>query len=142
MDALQIRLQNQMAISDALIASMEQKYSYLSNMFDAQQRRTRLIGNHMEPILQESIRQAVSCGDYDRARSLWNEYAAGISAELILGTLSESRLSEMGELLAWARLTVSAARAHMLDQLNTVHVAGEYEVAAPPSEPRLVESSF
>lgn len=36
-DQLQIRLQNQMAISDALIASMEQKYSYFSNMFAAQQ---------------------------------------------------------------------------------------------------------
>jgi flagellar capping protein FliD len=36
-DALQIRLQNQMAISDALIAAMEQKSSYFSSMFAAQQ---------------------------------------------------------------------------------------------------------
>ncbi len=36
-DALQIRLQNQMAAADALIASMEQRSSYFSNMFAAQQ---------------------------------------------------------------------------------------------------------
>ncbi len=36
-DALQIRLQNQLAASDALIASMEQQYSYFSNLFAAQQ---------------------------------------------------------------------------------------------------------
>lgn len=35
-DALQIRLQNQMAAADALIASMEQRSSYFSNMFAAQ----------------------------------------------------------------------------------------------------------
>jgi flagellar hook-associated protein 2 len=36
-DALQLKLQNQMAIADALIASMEQQYSYLSGMFSAQE---------------------------------------------------------------------------------------------------------
>jgi flagellar capping protein FliD len=36
-NALQLQLQNQMAASDALIASMEQKYSFLSSMFQAQQ---------------------------------------------------------------------------------------------------------
>jgi flagellar capping protein FliD len=35
-DALQIRLQNQLAVSDALIASMQQQYSYLTNLFSAQ----------------------------------------------------------------------------------------------------------
>jgi hypothetical protein len=34
---LQTTLTNQMAAADALIASMEQQYSYLSNMFQAQQ---------------------------------------------------------------------------------------------------------
>jgi flagellar hook-associated protein 2 len=36
-DAMQIQMQNQMAAADALIASMEQQYSYLSGMFAAQQ---------------------------------------------------------------------------------------------------------
>jgi len=36
-EALQIRLQNQLAVSDALIAAMEQQSNYFSNMFAAQQ---------------------------------------------------------------------------------------------------------
>ena len=36
-DQLQTKLTSQMAAADALIASMEQQYSYLSNMFQAQQ---------------------------------------------------------------------------------------------------------
>ena len=36
-DQLQTKLTSQMAGADALIASMEQQYSYLSNMFQAQQ---------------------------------------------------------------------------------------------------------
>jgi flagellar hook-associated protein 2 len=36
-DAMQLQMQNQMAAADALIASMEQQYSYLSDMFQAQQ---------------------------------------------------------------------------------------------------------
>jgi len=41
-DALQIRLQNQMAVSDALIAAMEQKSSYFSSMFSAQETANRM----------------------------------------------------------------------------------------------------
>ena len=40
-DLLQIRLQNQMAAADALIASMEQQSSYFSNMFAAQDTANR-----------------------------------------------------------------------------------------------------
>jgi flagellar hook-associated protein 2 len=36
-DAMQLQMQNQMAAADALVASMEQQYSYLSGMFQAQQ---------------------------------------------------------------------------------------------------------
>ena len=36
-EAMQIQMQNRMAASDALIASMEQQYSYLGNLFAAQQ---------------------------------------------------------------------------------------------------------
>jgi len=39
---LQTTLTNQMAAADALIASMEQQYSYLSNMFQAQQTAAQL----------------------------------------------------------------------------------------------------
>ena len=36
-DAMQLQMQNQMAAADALIASMQQQYSYLSGLFSAQQ---------------------------------------------------------------------------------------------------------
>jgi len=36
-DAMQLRMQNQMAAADALVASMEQQYNYLSGLFQAQQ---------------------------------------------------------------------------------------------------------
>jgi flagellar hook-associated protein 2 len=36
-DAMQLQMQNQMAAADALIASMEQQYNYLSGLFQAQQ---------------------------------------------------------------------------------------------------------
>ena len=36
-DAMQLQMQNQMAAADALIASMQQQYSYFSDMFAAQQ---------------------------------------------------------------------------------------------------------
>ena len=41
-DALQIRLQNQMAVSDALIAAIEQKSSYFSSMFSAQETANKM----------------------------------------------------------------------------------------------------
>jgi hypothetical protein len=36
-DAMQLNMQNQMAAADALIASMEQQYDYLSGLFSAEQ---------------------------------------------------------------------------------------------------------
>src|ERR1019366_5586050 len=36
-DAMQLQMQNQMAAADALVASMEQQYNYLSGLFQAQQ---------------------------------------------------------------------------------------------------------
>src|ERR1019366_1077331 len=41
-DALQINLQDQMARADALIASMQQQYTYLSGLFQAQQTADQL----------------------------------------------------------------------------------------------------
>jgi len=36
-DAMQLQMQNQMAAADALVASMEQQYNYMSGLFQAQQ---------------------------------------------------------------------------------------------------------
>ena len=41
-DQLQTTLTNQMAAADAMISSMEQQYSYLTSMFQAQQTADQL----------------------------------------------------------------------------------------------------
>ncbi|MCX6627570.1 MAG: hypothetical protein NTW28_08075 [Candidatus Solibacter sp.] len=90
----------------------------------------------------EPIRQAVNSGEFDRAQFLWNQCAAGLAEELRTGSLSAARLSEVRELVEWSRLVVLCERAHMQDQLNSLHVAGEYELDVPPSAHCLVEASF
>lgn len=90
----------------------------------------------------EPIRQAVNSGEFDRAWLLWNELAAGLEEELHNRSLTAARLAEVNELIAWSRSVVLCDRAHIQDQLNSMHVAGEYELDVPPPSPRLVETSF
>jgi hypothetical protein len=42
----------------------------------------------------------------------------------------------------WSRTVVLCARAHLLDRLNSLHIAGEYEAGVPPPTRRLVEARF
>ena len=90
----------------------------------------------------EPIRQAVNSGEFDRAQLLWNQCAAGLAEELRTGCLSAARLSEVRELVEWSRIVVLCARAHLLDQLNSLHVAGEYELPVPQPPHCIVEASF
>ena len=90
----------------------------------------------------ESIRQAVSCGEFDRAQLLWKECVAALEKELRCGCLSEARLREVRELVEWSRTVVLCERARLQDQLNSLHVAGEYELPAPCHSHRLVSTSF
>jgi hypothetical protein len=90
----------------------------------------------------ESLRQAVNSGEFDRAQLLWNQYAGRLAEELSNGSLSEARLSEVRELVEWSRMVVLCARALMQDQLNSLHVATEYELGVPPPAHFLVEATF
>jgi hypothetical protein len=90
----------------------------------------------------EPIRQAVNSGEFGRAQFLWQECAAGLAEELSNGSLSEARLKEVRELVEWARMVALCERAHLQDQLNSLHVAGEYEFPVPPPAHRIVEASF
>ena len=96
----------------------------------------------MQQFPLEPIRQAVSSGEYERAQFLWSECAAALAGELSRGRLTEARLSEVRELMEWSRTVVLCARAHMQDQLNSLHVAGEYELGAPLPARCMVEASF
>ncbi len=86
----------------------------------------------MQPFPLEDIRQAVAAEEYERAQHLWSQCAAEVGQELNLGSLTEARLVEIRELVEWSRSVVLCARSHMLDQLNSLHIAGEYEPPAPP----------
>ena len=94
----------------------------------------------------ESIRQAVSSGEYGRAQLLWNQCAAGLAEELSARHLSAGRLAEVRELVEWSRTVVMCERAHLQNQLNRMrselHVAGEYGLPATPHTPRIVAASF
>ena len=103
----------------------------------------------MQQLPLETIRQAVSAGEFGRAQLLWKECSAALAEELTKGGLSGDRLKEVGELLAevrelteWSRTVVACARAHMQSRLNGLHVAGEYELPVPQPGHRLVSASF
>jgi hypothetical protein len=96
----------------------------------------------MSPNPLEPIRQAVNSGEFGRAQFLWQECAAGLAEELSRGSLSEARLKEVGELVEWSRIVALCERAHLQDQLNSLHVALEYESPVPPPAQRIVEASF
>ena len=90
----------------------------------------------------EPIRHAMNAGEFDRAQLLWNECAAALTEELGEGRLTQARLREVRELVEWSRNVVLCERARLLNQLNSLHVAGEYEDPVVPLAHRLVEASF
>jgi hypothetical protein len=90
----------------------------------------------------EPIRQAVSSGDFDGAQLLWNECAAALNEDLKNGSLTEARLAEVRALVEWSGTVVLCERTRMRGELNSLHVAGEYELGVPPSPHRLVSTSF
>jgi hypothetical protein len=96
----------------------------------------------MQNLPLEPIRQAVASGEFERARLLWNECTTGLAEELSNGCLSEARLFEVRDLVEWSRNVVMCSRAHLLGQLNCLHVAGEYKLGVPPPACRLVSASF
>jgi hypothetical protein len=96
----------------------------------------------MQPLPLEPIRQAVDSGEFERAQLLWNQCAAGMAEDLGRGSLDEARLKEVRALVEWSRVVILCARAHLLNEINSLHVAGEYEIPVPQSAPRLVEATF
>jgi len=96
----------------------------------------------MKPVPLETIRQAVMCGEFSRAQFLWEECVAGLTGELSAGSLTAAKLAEVRELVEWSRNLVMCRRAHLQDRINSLHVAGEYELAAPRHTHRLVSARF
>ncbi len=100
----------------------------------------------MRQLPLESIRHAVNSGEFERARFLWNQCAAGLAEELSNRCLSPARLEELRELVEWSRTVVMCERAHLQNKLNRMQselrVAGEYGQPASPQAHRIVTASF
>jgi hypothetical protein len=80
----------------------------------------------MEHRLKDTIRQAIACREYQKARKLWAEYIDGLRAELRRGALTQGKMEEARELLEWARLTMRCQQAHIRQRLSGLRVAGIY----------------
>jgi hypothetical protein len=87
----------------------------------------------MDSVRTAAIRQAVACGDFLRATSLWNEYASLLHREICRGICTQARIDEARDLLEWSRRTVALARAHAQSRLDALRVAEQYLRTAPRS---------
>ena len=80
-----------------------------------------------------ALRHAIACGEYETAQSLWESFTAATLQEISSGVCPAARLTETRELIAWARQQAVCYRAQAQNQLNTLHVAQQYEPPAAPS---------
>jgi hypothetical protein len=83
-----------------------------------------------------AIREALSREEFDKAKPLWDEYAAQLHTAILNGRATPAMLSEMGELVDWARLTVQAVRTGATAQLNCLYAVKAYDEhpGATPNE--------
>lgn len=72
----------------------------------------------------EPIRRAIEAGDYSLAASLWQEWAGELRAAGSAGDAADCRAA--AELVEWSRNVLLCARAHTVDSLHALHVAGTY----------------
>jgi hypothetical protein len=84
----------------------------------------------------EAVRAAIAGGDYVYAQGLWNEYVTAVTA----GGLSEPALAEAAELMEWSRHVLLCARAHAVERLRALHVAGAYGTRGSHTGPVVRES--
>jgi hypothetical protein len=87
------------------------------------------------------IRQAIACGEFEKAQALWNSYAATLCTGIHRGVIPKTGLRPARELLEWARFSILCARAHAQSRLNTIHAAQQYG-AARPVEPMRVRAKL
>lgn len=74
----------------------------------------------------ESIRHAISRGDYAAAQLLWEGYTAALREQLAAGRAEPNSWAGFQELFMWSRTMLMCSRAHNLDCLNAIHVANVY----------------
>ena len=100
----------------------------------------------MQRLSLEPIREAIGCGELERARRLWDASAAGLTAEFESGVFTQARLAEIGELAEWSRTVFLCERAHLQDQIRRLQaelrVASGYQCPAREFGPSVVAARF
>jgi len=84
----------------------------------------------------KAIRDAFAAGEFTRAERWFLEYAGGVAEAVRSGTAHPAMLTEMRELIDWARLVVAAFRAQAIERLRSARVAGAYAGAYAPAAAR------
>jgi hypothetical protein len=88
----------------------------------------------MLPLSLQPIRDAISSGELERARLLWDCCAAELAKEFESG-VRQARLEELRALIEWTRTVSLCDRAHRQDEIQRLkgelHVAFGYHFTAP-----------
>jgi hypothetical protein len=84
----------------------------------------------MDPDQKDTIRQAIACREYEKARRLWTEYMDRLRCALARGKLTSAQMEEAGELFEWARVAMLCQQAHIRQSLRGLQVAGIYSQPA------------
>ena len=100
----------------------------------------------MTPTPLQPIREAISSGEFERAQSLWECSARGLTEEFENGGSAETRLAEIRELVEWSRTVFLCERAHLQDQIRRLQaelrVESGYQFPDPESSPTTVGARF
>lgn len=89
----------------------------------------------------DTIRRAITGGDWTAASALWADHAAAIEKRIADGKCPAALLEEARDLLDWARRVVLCARTQAQEQLNALHAARQYG-DEPAAIARLLRTSL
>jgi hypothetical protein len=84
--------------------------------------------------LEDRIRDAVTSGEFVKAKALWLELGDRLRRELAGHTLPMARLRQTRELLEWCRIRAVTERTRCQQRLNQLAVTGRY--LAQPTAPQ------
>ena len=87
----------------------------------------------MQPLSLKPIREAISSGELERGKRLWDSSAERLIEEFQNGADTKARLDEIRELVEWCRTVLLCDRAHLQNQVRRLQ--GELRVASGYQNP-------
>jgi hypothetical protein len=100
----------------------------------------------MQQISLLPIREAISSGEFERARLLWDSSVTGLVEEFEHGGCTEARLAEIRELVEWSRTVFLCERVRLQDQIRRqtaeIQVESGYQCGAAALAPTTVAARF